>query len=236
MTQYKIEYRRDRSQEFSSYVTRRSLSLEELPIALLRSFFTREFGLTCGIPLLLIGAVEILSRFLSISDDLALVVHWGGALWMVAALFWILLFQFQKPLGIGCFAVEEGEEKLIGGLRMKVNWKKRTLLIAGAFVEIDHRQKGILKALFLALFRLFQEEALFEGQKLPPFRFVVFAPVHRASKKIVAHYFGGHCEMEVLPQGDHSFGKALRSLEEERQKIKERSIEFDFSLDPLDKT
>lgn len=143
-----------------------------------------------------------------------LAASWIGA--AIAGLFgfaWLALALLALGLGTtiwGCagrvdaLAALNQRGELVGGLRMRINRRRRTLWIMGLFVEPELRRSGT--ALELVAAALERAQAEFGGQG----KVIAYAPTHAASKRIVGHYFGGR----ALGLGTARFEHALASLQQ----------------------
>src|SRR5262245_60623779 len=120
-----------REARISRFVVGSFFTPRELPQALARAFFTRDFVLTAGLPLFLCGAAFLLpdenatgSWWTPRKLALVVVVAWLS----IAAL---LLLRLGKSRAIGCTGPDGA---LAGGLRMKVSASKRRIMLAGVVV------------------------------------------------------------------------------------------------------
>lgn len=207
-TTFEIVYDPGRSAAFSRYVVSRFFTPRELPRAVARSFFTRDFLFAAGLPLGILGA-----------GYLAPVGRWKEGLFG-AALVWLVLAALRllslgRSRAVGCLAPDG---TLAGALRLKVS--KRRLLVAGVVVEPAWRGKGVFTALLLAAFRLAAREA-------EPPALSVFAPAHPASKHVVEKYFAGALS---LPAGGPAFQASLAALEAELQGLESKGIRYRYAL------
>jgi GNAT superfamily N-acetyltransferase len=170
----------------------------EFPQAFARMVLTREFALLAGIPALLL----VVARFTE--SDLLTV---AAVLWLLGSLVRIASFGYAS--GIACLARDaDGRERLVGGLRLRVQRRARRLWIAGIHVDPGFRGAGIGSALILAAFRLAREEAT-QG----PILVSVFAPAHPASKAIVARQLAGMQDVPVDEPLAEETRRVLQALE-----------------------
>lgn len=205
---FEIVYDPARSGRFSRFVVSRFFTPRELPQAVGRAFFTRDFLLTAGLPLAIIGA-----GYLAPEGELRLALFGLALGWLsVAAL---VLLTLGKSRAIGCLAADG---TLAGALRLKVS--KRRLCLAGVVVEPAYRGKGIFTALLLAAFRL-------TARAPGPMTLTVFGPAHPASKHVVEKYFAGALS---LPAESPTFTASLAALEAEQRGLEGRGIRHRFSL------
>ncbi len=205
VTAFEVVYDPARSARFSRFVVARFFSPRELPQAVARAFFTRDFLLTAGLPLGIIGA-----GYLVPEGNLRLALFAVALAWLAVAA--LVLLTLGKSRAIGCLAPDG---TLAGALRLKVS--KRRLCLAGVVVEPAHRGKGIFTALLLAAFRL--------AARAPgPAALTVFGPAHPASKHVVEKYFAGALS---LPVGGPAFAASLATLEAELQGL---GIRYRFSI------
>lgn len=176
----------------AAYVVRGFFSRRELPQALTRMLLTAEFGWFIAIPVVLLLIAHWLAAALPDAAGLAPLVEGLAVLWLLAGLWRIA--RYGASAGIGCFALDaEGRRgALVGGLRMRLERRRRKIWIAGLLVEPSARGAGIGTALVLAAIRLAQQEAV-RG----PVAIEVFAPSHPASKAIVAQQLGGRQSLSV---------------------------------------
>lgn len=173
----------------------------EFPQAFARMVLTREFIMLAGIPALLIVA----ARFLP--DAPSQLVTWSAVIWLFAALARIASFGYAS--GIACLELyPDGTQRLVGGLRLRVQRRARRLWIAGIHVDPRFRGAGIGSALILAVFRLAREEAA-RG----PVLVSVFAPAHPASKAIVERQLAGMQDVPVAEPLTEESRKVLAALE-----------------------
>ena len=173
----------------------------EFPQAFARMVLTREFVLLAGIPALMI----VVARFLpEVPSQILTLV---AVVWLLAALARIASFGYST--GVACLAHDPGgSERIVGGLRLRVERRARRLWIAGIHVDPGFRGAGIASALILAVFRLAREEAA-HG----PVLVSVFAPAHPASKAIVERQLGGMQDVAVAEPLAEATRKVLESLE-----------------------
>ncbi len=173
----------------------------EFPQAFARMVLTREFILLAGIP----GVLILVARFLP--ETASQVITAVAVFWLLAALARIASFGYST--GIACMALSpDGRERMVGGLRLRVERRARRLWIAGIHVDANFRGAGIASALILAVFRLAREEAT-SGAVLVS----VFAPAHPASKAIVERQLGGMQDVPVAEPLAEASRKVLESLE-----------------------
>jgi GNAT superfamily N-acetyltransferase len=173
----------------------------EFPQAFARMVLTREFVLLAGIPGLLIIAARFLPELPS------QVVTAVAVIWLLAALVRIASFGYAS--GIACVALcPDGTQRVVGGLRLRVERRARRLWIAGIHVDPRFRGAGIASALILAVFRLAREEAA-RGAVVVS----VFAPAHPASKAIVERQLGGMQDVAVAEPLAEEARRVLQSLE-----------------------
>jgi len=230
ISQYEIFFNPPRSGKIARYVTFGSFSPRELPIALWRMLSTRDFIFCAGIPALILVLGKILYGPFSLEKTGMLIMGFA-VIWLLVALVWIL--QFGKTYGIGCDYLGDNpdEKELAGGLRFKYAKRKRIIRIAGIIVEPQHRKKGIFTALLLALFRIAIQEAQKEDTKnRTPMRLSIFAPGHPASRRVVNNYFHNQQTLLLNLDEDSTFTKSLKRLENEVETMKERGVQFTFSM------
>lgn len=212
------------SARVSRYVVGRFFTPRELPQAVARALFTRDFLLTAGLPVLLSAAAYALP------DDRPL---WGGfsprqaafaaiLLWLSLAA--VLLLTLGKSLAIGCTGTDG---RLVGGLRVKASGRKRRLCLAGVVVEPDCRGKGIFTALLLAAFRQAARD-----RERGPLALTVFGPAHPASKHVVEKYFDGALVLPVETAAGERFARSLAALESELRALEAKGITYRFDLSP----
>lgn len=170
----------------------------EFPQAFARMVLTREFILLAGIPALMLVAARFMDW-----DWLTV----AAVIWLLAAL--VRIASFGYSTGIACLAVgADGHERIVGGLRLRVQRRGRRLWIAGIHVDPQFRGAGIASALILAVFRLAREEAA-RGAVLVS----VFAPAHPASKAIVERQLGGMQDVPVAEPLAEASRRVLEALE-----------------------
>ena len=173
----------------------------EFPQAFARMVLTREFVLLAGIP----GVLIVVARFLP--ELPSQVVTAVAVIWLLAAL--VRIASFGYATGIGCIALyPDGTQRLVGGLRLRVERRARRLWIAGIHVDPCFRGAGIASALILAVLRLAREEAARGGVLVS-----VFAPAHPASKAIVERHLGGLQDIPLAEPLAADSRKVLESLE-----------------------
>ena len=170
------------------YVVRGFFTIRELPQAVARALFTREFLVLVVAPVALAVASHFAAR-------IPLLV--AAAAWMLAGLAWSL--RAGKNVGIGCFA----DGRLVGGLLVKRARARITL--SGVIIDPAHRGAGIFPALLLAAFRL-------AG---PGTTIAVFGTAHPASKHVVEKYLYGHRSILVDPSPGTPYSRSLALLESE---------------------
>lgn len=197
-----------RSARFSRHVVSRFFTPRELPQAVARAFFTRDFVLSAGLPLAIIGI-----SYLVPEGRLRENLLWAALGWLSVAV--VLLLSKGKSRALGCLAPEGG---IAGGLRLKVS--RRRICLAGVVVDPARRGQGIFTALLLAAFRL-------AARQPAPCSLTVFAPAHPASKHVVEKYFGGASSLDV---GGPAFAAGLAALEAELRELEARDIRYRFSL------
>jgi GNAT superfamily N-acetyltransferase len=210
----------------SNYVVRGFFGPRELPQALARMLLTREFALFVGIPILLLIAARAVAggwpggRAGMLSFGLT-----GAAVaWLIAGL--LRISRYGPSRGIGCYLVEPDGSRgpLVGGLRMRLERRRRRVWIAGLLVEPPWRGAGISTALMQAAFCLAHQEASSNG----PVTLAVFAPAHPASRAIIARHLGGSQIVHVTDPP----GKALQQVIESLGAAQRKSgSEFQWSLD-----
>lgn len=202
------------SARVSRFVVGRFFTPRELPQALGRALFTRDFLLTAGIPLALCGAAYLLP------EEHRVIAFAAVIAWLAVAA--ALLLAMGKSHAIGCTGAEG---TLAGGLRLKVSKGKRRICLAGVVVEPDFRGKGIFTALLLAAFRLAARE-----RERGPVTLTVFGPAHPASKHVVEKYFDGALALPVETEAGSTFSKSLAALEEEVRALAEKGVTHRFTL------
>jgi GNAT superfamily N-acetyltransferase len=202
------------SARVSRFVVGRFFTPRELPQAVGRALFTRDFVLTAGLPLALCAVAYALP------EDRRLPVFIVVLAWLAIAA--VLLLSMGKSHAIGC-ATAEGT--LAGGLRLKVSKGKRRICLAGVVVEPDFRGKGIFTALLLAAFRLAARE-----RERGPVTLTVFGPAHPASKHVVTKYFDGALALPVETAEGSTFSKSLAALEGEVRELAEKGTTHRFTI------
>lgn len=219
---FDVAYDPTRDARVSRFVVGSFFTPRELPQAVARAVFTRDFILTTGLPLLLCGAAFLLpdentagSWWTPRKIVLAVVVAWLA----IAA---GLLLSLGKSRAIGCTAAGG---TLAGGLRLKVSAKRRRILLAGVVVEPSFRGKGVFTALLLAAFRLAARE-----RANGPLALTVFGPAHPASKHVVEKYFGGALILPVELAPDSPFSRSLAALEEEVRALAAKDVVHRITL------
>jgi len=230
-SEYEICFDRIRSRMAVRYVTFRSFSVKEFPIAVWRMLSTREFVIYAGIPASILLLGELISRVSETLEIARFIFTFICVIWLLIGLFRIL--RFGKSRGICCFSIERNtyEKHLVGGLRMKVHRQRLHIRIAGAFVDPLHRSNGIFTALLFALFRIaYLEVADGRIPKQSSLRISVFAPAHPASQQIVRTYFNDKQDICVDPKEDSVFMKSLTRLEHETSSLEKTGIKFTFSF------
>lgn len=219
---FEVFYDPAREARISRFVVGSFFTPRELPQAFARAFFTRDFVLTAGLPLLLCGASFLLpdesptgSWWTPRKIALGVVVAWLS----IAAL---RLLRLGRSRAIGCTS-ENGT--LVGGLRMKVASSQRRIMLAGVVVDPSCRGKGIFTALLLAAFRLAARE-----REKGPVALTVFGPAHPASKHVVEKYFGGALVLPVETARETPFAKSLAALEEEVRALAAKDVHHRIAL------
>ena len=112
-----------RTARVGRFVVSRFFTPRELPQALGRALFTRDFLLSAGLPLLVIGGAYAMPE-----GPVRQGLLWAALGWLAVAA--LLLLALGKSRAIGC---RTSDGALAGGLRMKVS--RRRILLAGVVVE-----------------------------------------------------------------------------------------------------
>lgn len=190
--QFQIAFEAGTRKSVAAYVVRGFFSPRELPQALARMLLTAEFGGFIAIPVALLLIARWLAAGLPDAGGLAPLLEGLAVLWLLAGLWRIA--RYGESAGIGCFALDAAGRRgaLVGGLRMRLQSRRRKIWIAGLLVEPSARGNGIGTALVLAAIHLAEQEAV-RG----PVGIEVFAPSHPASKAIVAKQLGGRQRLSV---------------------------------------
>jgi GNAT superfamily N-acetyltransferase len=208
---FDILYDPAESARVSRFVVSRFFTPRELPQAVGRALFTRDFLLCAGLPLGVIGGA-----YAAPEGPLRQALLWIALGWLAVAAG--ILLTLGKSRAIGC---RTSDGALAGGLRLKVS--KRRVCLAGVVVEPAWRGKGVFTALLLGAFRL-------AAQVPGPRALTVFGPAHPASKHVVGKYFGGALS---IPVGGEVFARSLAALEAELAALEAKGIRYRFSLSAM---
>lgn len=223
MERFRIEFNESSSRAAGRYVVRGFFTPREIPQAVVRAFLTRELYVFIGLPLLVVigayfipDAWELTWRIPPRQSLFAIVMVWLAANA-------IYLATLGKSEGI---AVVDGSGRMVGGLRLKVSRRRRTVWMAGILVDPSLRGKGMFPALLLAVWRLALKAA-----EAGPVTLEVFAPAHPASKRVVEKYFGGKTTIRVETAEESTFAKSHAMLDAEVREGEARGVAYDYLLE-----
>lgn len=205
-------------------VVRVFFGFRELPQALGRMLLTGEFRWFVGIPVLLLLAARLNAMFWfgDGSEAVSLGLNCLAVVWLIAGL--LRISRYGPSTGIGCYVVAADGKPgaLVGGLRLRLERRRRRLWIAGLWVDPAWRDRRIGTALMLGALRLALEEA-----QRAPLAVAVFAPSHPASKAIVAKYLGG---MQTLQVGDPPSDRLRRMVDQLEAAVDRSGISYHWQL------
>jgi GNAT superfamily N-acetyltransferase len=149
-----------------------------------RYLFSGYFLLTAVLPAGGLILLVVTARFFIGTNPLVNLCLAGGPflLWLVFQV--VRRGRAGRVVCLGCRTDGDGPGRLVGGMRLLLNEKRRRVLIAGLYVDPAHRRRGILSALLLGLFRWLARQP-----GLSDCRIRMLAPVHPASRQIRKRYF-----------------------------------------------